>query len=83
MKHVYVDFSRGEDLDRIEIGYASEEDIVSLHLVEGEQVLLEDISLGVLGIAHAEQRDGESYWYALADWSTRLDYDDSAYQHAS
>ncbi len=83
MKHVYVDFSRGESLQRIEIGYASEDNVADLHLNEGEHVVLEDVSLGVQGIVHAEQRDGEPYWYAIPDWATRQDYDDTSYQHAS
>jgi hypothetical protein len=83
MKHIYVDFSRGESLRRIEIGYESEADITALHLVEGETAILEDISLGVQGIVHQEQRNGEPYWYAIPDWATRQDYDDRPYQAAS
>jgi len=83
MKHIYVDFSRGESIHRIEVGYDSDEDIAALHLTEGERAILEDVSLGVQGILHTEQRDGERYWYAIPDWTTRQNYDDTPYQQAS
>lgn len=79
MKAIYIDFSRGESLQRVEVGYESDPDIVALHLQEGEHAWLHDISLGVEGELRVERRDGERYWYALPDWRTRQDYDDTPY----
>jgi len=76
MQRIYVDFSRGESPDRVEVGFADIWQLQSVDLREGEHVIVHDSSLEVEGALHQEIRLGKRYWFAIPDWTTRQDTDD-------
>jgi hypothetical protein len=74
MQRIYVDFGKGID-DQVDIAYASEGELKTIMLHEGERVILYDSSLEVQAVAHADCSDGRAFWYAVPDWSTQKNYD--------
>jgi|GEM_PF-3091308 len=77
MKRVFVDYGRGSG-DEVPLLLTSSAN-VGIRVTEGEQVILYDDSLEVIGTIHqANNLLDISYWYALPDWATRHDLDEMA-----
>lgn len=75
MQRIPVDFSRVLSPERVEVGFATDPGLVSRTLQEGERVVLYETGLEVAGVLQCEIRQGQPYWYALADWATKRDTD--------
>ncbi len=76
MKRVFVDFGRGIG-DEVDLLMTARPN-VGLSLQEGERVVLYDSSLEVEAVAHqGVSPQGEPYWYALPDWTTSKDLDET------
>jgi hypothetical protein len=82
MQRVFVDYGRGIG-NEIPLLLTSSAN-ATVHVTEGERVLLFDDSLEVEGVVHQGTNPlGIAYWYAIPDWATRHDIADNPAQTTS
>ena len=77
MQRMFVDYGRGSG-DEVPLLLTSSAN-VGITVAEGDQVLLYDDSLEVVGTVHQDTNPlGIPYWYVLPDWTTRHDLEEMA-----
>lgn len=76
LQRVFVDFGRGSGKE-ISLLLTSRFN-AGVTVTKGEHIILYDDSLEVEGVVHQGTNAlGRTYWYALPDWSTQKDLDNT------